>query len=367
MVTIPYGSEGARENRSTLLLLGALSSGLLLLGSCLLYGLTGLTSFEGLYMLSSFHSTAQSTVFQLSLFVLGVGLLFKIAAVPFHNWAIDVYDGVPTIVTTWISTMPKISVIIFVLALQRFNPFNDWFSFKGLFFTCASLGLVVGSIGSLSQHRIKRLLAYSSVSHMGFILTVLALNNNSSIETLFFYMIQYFLTSINVFFILIAFGSLLPNVTSIYSPILLISQLRGQFQSSPLLSLCLALCLFSMAGIPPMIGFFAKMKILLSVIYNGYYFIAIIIILTSVISAAYYLKIIRVVHFDRSPSASLTGQVEGQGPRASSAGGLVLSSTLSFMIATLTLLLTLFILNPSWLLSSVHLLSLSLCGAGAPL
>jgi group II intron reverse transcriptase/maturase len=147
----------------TSLLLGALSSGLLLLGSCFLYSLTGLTNFESLYIISSFYSITHNSILQLSLFILGIGLLLKIAAVPFHNWIIDVLDGVPIIVTTWIAVMPKISIIIFILNLQGLNSFNYWFSSTTLLFICALFSLIIGSIGSLTQRRIKRLLAYSSI------------------------------------------------------------------------------------------------------------------------------------------------------------------------------------------------------------
>lgn len=250
LATIFRESESATSAGLKYFLLGALSSGLLLLGSCFLYGLTGLTNFESLYIISSFYSITHNSILQLSLFILGIGLLLKIAAVPFHNWIIDVLDGVPIIVTTWIAVMPKISIIIFILNLQGLNSFNYWFSSTTLLFICALFSLIIGSIGSLTQRRIKRLLAYSSITHLGFMLITLSINNSASIEALLFYMIQYFFTSINIFFIIIAFGFSLPSgsFNSIYSPILLISQLKGQFYNWPLLSLCFSFSLFSLAG-----------------------------------------------------------------------------------------------------------------------
>lgn len=255
LATIFKESESATSAGLKYFLLGAISSGLLLLGSCFLYGLTGLTNFESLYMISSFYFTASSSILQLSFFILGIGLLLKIAAVPFHNWIIDVLDGVPIIVTTWIAIMPKISIIIFILNLQgsHFQSYY-WLSFTTLLFICALFSLIIGSIGSLTQRRIKRLLAYSSITHIGFMLIALAINDSTSVEVLLFYMIQYFFTSINVFFIVIAFGFSQAShrgagLNSIYSPILLISQFKGQFNYWPLLSLCFSVCLFSMAGI----------------------------------------------------------------------------------------------------------------------
>jgi NADH-ubiquinone oxidoreductase chain 2 len=140
------------------------------------------------------------------------------------------------------------------------------------------------------------------------------------------------------------------SFNSIYSPILLISQLKGQFYNWPLLSLCFSFSLFSLAGIPPLIGFIAKAKILLTVIDNGFYFVAIIIILISVISVAYYLKIIKVIHFD----SLLISNIQNS-------NHIILSSILSFIIATITLFIILFLINPITLLNYVHLLSLSLC------
>ena len=257
LATIFRESESATSAGLKYFLLGALSSGLLLLGSCFLYGLTGLTNFSSLYIISSSYSTIHNSILQLSFFILGIGLLLKIAAVPFHNWIIDVLDGVPIIVTTWIAIMPKISIILFILNLQESHfQYYYWLSLTTLLLICALLSLIIGSISSLIQRRIKRLLAYSSIAHIGFFLIALAVHDNASVEALLFYMIQYFFTSINVFFIIVAFGlswtfglSSPNKLSSIYSPILLISQLKGQFNNWPLLSLCFSISLFSMAGI----------------------------------------------------------------------------------------------------------------------
>lgn len=157
---------------------------------------------------------------------------------------------------------------------------------------------------------------------------------------------QYSITNLNAFFIVLAFGYLIHSTSSDLS---FISQLKGQFQANPVLGLSLALCLFSMAGIPPLVGFFAKYMVLYSAIENGYYFLAFVGILASVISAAYYLRIIRVIHFDAT-LANNEGTNEGH----------VLTSTHSYVIAVLTLFILLFILSPSLFLNSSNLLALSL-------
>jgi len=169
---------------------------------------------------------------------------------------------------------------------------------------------------------------------------------------------QYSITNLNAFFVILAFGYLIHNAAGTGSnmatstDITFISQLKGQFQANPILGLSLAVCLFSMAGIPPLVGFFAKYMVLYSAIENGYYFLALVGILASVVSAAYYLRIIRVIHFDTSLAVDHS--------KVNREGGYVLTSTHSYVIAVLTLFIVLFILSPSLFLNSSNLLALSL-------
>ncbi|CAO3618670.1 unnamed protein product [Mucor hiemalis] len=353
LATIYRESESATAAGLKYFLLGSLSSALILLGSSLLYGFTGLTSFEGLYMLCS--TTSANTAIEISVLLILVGLLFKVSAAPFHNWAPDVYDGVPTVVTTWLTTMPKVAFLVFILEFQGFTQLANWSSWTYLLLISSLLSLLVGTIGGLAQYRIKRLLTYSTISHVGFLLLALAINNEESVESFLFYLIQYSLTNINVFFILVAFGYLLQTKgLSIYSPIQYINQLKGQFKANPLLGLSLAVCLFSMAGIPPLVGFFGKQMVLYAATHNGNFFLAFVAILVSVVSAAYYLRVIKVIHFD---PLNVTETVETNKGSAT-AGELATSSSL--VIATITLLLIFFIFNPTPLLNSVHLITLNL-------
>jgi NADH-ubiquinone oxidoreductase chain 2 len=348
LATIYRDSESATAAGLKYFLLGSLSSALILLGSSLIYGFTGLTSFEGLYMLCS--TTTSNHAIEISVLLIVVGLLFKISAAPFHNWAPDVYDGVPTMVTSWLVTMPKISLLVFILEFQGFTQLTNWSSWTYLLLISSLLSLMIGTIGGLSQYRIKRLLAYSTISHVGFLLLALAINSEESVESFLFYLIQYSLTNVNVFFILLAFGYLLHSRgLAPYSPVQFINQLKGQFQVNPLLGISLAICLFSMAGIPPLVGFFGKQMILYAATHNGNFFLALVAILTSVVSAAYYLRVIKVIHFDPY-TVTDTNVVNKETVTTSS----------SLVIATLTLLLIFFILNPTPLLNSAHLLTLSL-------
>jgi NADH-ubiquinone oxidoreductase chain 2 len=202
--------------------------------------------------------------------------------------------------------------------------------------------LVIGTVVGLAQYRIKRLLAFSTISHVGFMLLALSVNSEESITSFLFYLMQYSITNLDAFFVILAFGYFIQTDVSF------ISQLKGQFKANPILGLSFAICLFSMAGIPPLVGFFAKYSVLYSAIENGYYFLALVGILASVVSAAYYLRVIRVIHFDNA-----TADQKDQGT-------VVLTSVHSYVIAVLTLFVLFFILSPSLLLNSSNLLALSL-------
>lgn len=365
-------SESATSAGLKYFLLGGLSSGLILLGSALVYAYTGLTSFEGIYTLLSVSSYDDITgPVTIGLTITVVGFLFKIAAAPFHNWAPDVYDGTPTIVTTWLTIMPKISILVFLLELQSglsgtslvlqlgsegLGSINIW---KNLLLISSLLSLVIGTVVGLAQFRIKRLFAYSTISHVGFLLLALAINSEESIESFVFYLVQYSITNLNAFLILLAFGYIIYSnnamKTSTGTDIQFISELKGQFKANPLLGLALATCLFSMAGIPPLMGFFAKQMVLYSATHSGYYFMSFVAIVVSVISAAYYLRIVRVIHFD---ATSQDIQAAESNSTATS-----LTNVHSFTIAVLTLAIALFVFKPTIILNSTHLLALTLFNA----
>jgi len=295
-----------------------------------------------------------------------VGFLFKVSAAPFHNWSPDVYDGVPTIVTTWLAIMPKISIFVLLLELQSgfgFTgaslsllvngvPFDVW---KNLLLISSLLSLIIGTVVGLAQYRIKRLFAYSTISHVGFLLLALAVNSEESIESFLFYIVQYSITNLNAFLILLVFGYMLYSSVGrkdgYGTDVQFISDIAGQFRANPLLGLALTLCLFSMAGVPPLIGFFGKQMVLYSATHSGYYFLSFVAIIVSVISASYYLKIVRVIHFD-------TGNVEDNASTLSQESKL--SNVHSFTIATLTMAITLFVFKPSIILNSTSLLALTL-------
>jgi NADH-ubiquinone oxidoreductase chain 2 len=395
IATLYRDSESATSAGLKYFLLGGLSSALILLGTALIYSYTGLTQFESIYTLVQVtgsdyvvNSATYSGGITCGLLLIGLGFLFKVAAAPLHNWAPDVYDGVPTIVTSWLTTMPKISIFVFLLELQSglqgsFESLSLFISndtsiniWKNLLLIASLLSLIIGTVVGLSQYRIKRLLAYSTISHVGFLLLALAINTEESIESFLFYLIQYSLTNVNTFLILLAFGYMFYSASTSKSYLLsnqttnkesvnntdiqFIDQLKGQFKENPLLGLSLALCLFSMAGIPPLIGFFAKQMVLYSSTHGGYYFLSIVAILVSVISASYYLKIIRVIYFDNEYTKTDVVYTNSTVNSQDTINSPIITNVHSLLISSLTMIIVLFVLQPSILLNSCHILALSL-------
>jgi len=247
--------------------------------------------------------------------------------------------------------------------------------------------LIIGTIVGLAQTRIKRLLAYSTISHIGFILLALAINTEQSIDSFLFYILQYSITNLNIFLIILALGFIIhKNGIKIYSnskniyffdfDIRYLVDIKGQFLANPLLSLSLCICLFSMAGVPPLLGFFSKQFVLYSAVQSGYYFMAFIAILVSVISASYYLRIILLLFTEseivdsNNISMLRTHKELNQSEKSVSAtmpfyafagqeDESILSNFHSFLISTITLSILLFIFKPTLLLNSTQLLALS--------
>ena len=392
-------SESAISAGLKYFLLGSLASCIILLGCGLIYSFTGLTNLDSIYsMISVIDNNNILLGFSLGLILIFIGLLFKIAAAPLHNWAPDVYADSATIITTWLTIIPKISILLVLFEIQthinlidniniilELNPLNNLLnnntlSFnnsylwsKNLLLISSLLSLLIGTILGLAQNKIKRLLAYSTISHVGFILLALAINSEQSIEALIFYIIQYTITNLNTFLIIILFGYIIKNSfrdliqsimvedeTGTENDINYISELKGQFFLNPILSITLTICLFSMAGIPPLIGFFSKQFVLYSAIQNGYYFMSIIAIIVSIISASYYLKIIKILFTEEENTSKYSEKELKIINNLNSKSEIEISSTNSFIISTLTLSILLFVLKPSILLNSTTILSLSL-------
>jgi NADH-quinone oxidoreductase subunit N len=268
--------------------LSALSSGLLLYGCSLIYGFSGSTNFN--VISSQLNSNEYVLTFGI-VFIL-VGLAFKISAVPFHMWAPDVYEGSPTSVTLFFTMVPKIAaltVFIRFLYVPFLNLIDQW-QMIIIFLSIASM--LFGAIAAIGQTNIKRLVAYSSIGHIGYTLAGLATGSNEGIQSSIIYISIYVIMNLALFSCLL----MLKRNDQYYEDI---DDLSGLSKNHPILSLSLLVILFSLAGIPPVAGFFAKFYIFKAVIEQSMYFLAIVGLLSTVIAAFYYLRIIKIIYFDK--------------------------------------------------------------------
>ncbi len=270
--------------------LGALSSGMLLYGMSLIYGFTGNTGFQEIAAVLSAETRSLGVVFGL-VFVLA-GLAFKISAVPFHMWTPDVYEGAPTPVTAFLAAAPKIGAMaIFVrVVVDAFQPvFADWQQIV-VFVSIASM--LLGSFAAIGQKNIKRLMAYSSIGHMGYALVGLAAGNESGVAGVLIYMAVYMGMTLGTFACILAMRRKeVGNVENV-------DDLAGLSSTNPFMALVLTALMFSLAGIPPLAGFFAKYYVFLAAIEAKLYALAVIGVVASVVGAYYYLRIVKLMWFD---------------------------------------------------------------------
>jgi len=395
--TIYRDSESATASGLTYFLLGGLSSCFILLGSALLYANSGTTNLDNIYIIANIselyfdpRSLYQLYYLNLALIILSVGFLFKVSAAPFHFWSPDVYDGIPTIVTTYVAIISKISIFAFLMELVYYTDYYSLnFSWRNILLLSSLLSLFIGSVLGLTQFRIKRLYAYSTISHVGFILLALSINSVESIQAFIFYLLQYSISNLNAFIILISIGFSLylyvyedkedkeNLVDKNNSPVQLINQVKGYFYINPFISISFAITIFSFIGVPPMIGFFAKQMILSAALDNGYVFMALIAILTSVIGAGYYLNLVKQIFFYKSDyqknttidSKTLTGHILPndyykkdvhalQSNVKFKPENITINSAVSSSISVITLLLILFIFVPEEWFNIISILTL---------
>ena len=268
--------------------LSALATGLLLYGCSLIYGFTGSTNFENISI--NLNNTNTGAIFGIVFII--VGLAFKVSAVPFHMWTPDVYEGSPTSVTVFFALIPKIaafSIFIRFMYVPFVNMIDQW----QLIIVFLAIGsMILGAVAAIGQNNIKRLMAYSSIGHIGYALAGLSTGTNAGVQSTIIYLVIYLFMNLSVFgciFMMKREGNFLENI----------NDLSGLSKNHPLLALCFLISLFSLAGIPPLAGFFAKFYIFMSVIESKMYALAIIGLLTTVISAFYYLRIIKIIYFDK--------------------------------------------------------------------
>lgn len=316
-VLASFSRDDARSSEAGLkyFVLGALASGMMLYGSSLIYGFAGSTNFTalaGLFGGEGEGSTAVSPGLIIGLVMLMVGFCFKVSAVPFHMWTPDVYQGAPTPVTAYFATAPKIAALaIFVRIL--FEPFGDLAPYwQQIIIVVSVLSMLIGALGAMMQSSLKRLLAYGSIGHIGYNLVGLATADIEGAKAVLIYLSLYLFMAVGAFGFVMLMRRDGKSVEHI-------SDLAGLSRTSPLSALFLAITMFSMAGIPPLAGFYGKFYVFLSAIEAGMYTLAVVGVLTSAVAAFYYLKIVKIMYFDE-PTSPLDKHI-------TASAGLVLASS----------------------------------------
>lgn len=288
-------------------ILGSFSSALLLFGISVLYGCTGTTNFDNFYLL--FSGIDRETFLltgpvEKALIFIAAAFFFKIAAAPFHMWSPDVYEGSPTSSTIFFAVIPKIALFAVFLRLFQtiFSSFEETFLFALIFFSISSV--IVGSFVALRQKKLKRLLAYSSISHVGYMLLAFSANSLEGTQSLFFYLIVYMITSVCIWSVVLSL-----NTTTNMERSKTLIDLASVSNFNPILGFTAMLAFFSLAGVPPLVGFFAKMEIFVSALGSSLFFASLIAILSSVISSYYYIRLIKTMYFEKREDNSFVFSV----------------------------------------------------------
>ena len=300
LIAMQRSSMLAAEAAMKYFILGALASGIMLYGMSLIYGLVGSLSFDDIKAASTFISVNSLPLIVAVILILS-GMLFKVGAVPFHMWVPDIYDGSSTSTTLYLSAVPKLAAFAIFLRVL-FSCFFDWHEiWRDALFIAAVMSVGLGNIIAIAQTRIKRMLAYSTIAHMGFLLLGFATLSVDGITASFFYAVIYSVSTMAIFGLIIFVG----NSDSDFEEIINFS---GLSKTQPWCAFLILITMLSLAGIPPTAGFFAKLLILQSLVDSGHVVIATIIVLLTVIGAFYYLRIIKIVYFDNAsePAGVLT-------------------------------------------------------------
>ncbi|WP_426957735.1 NADH-quinone oxidoreductase subunit NuoN [Muricoccus radiodurans] len=289
-------NERSAEAGLKYFVLGALASGLYLYGASLTYGFAGATNFGAIAnALSNEAGRTLGVVVGLTFVV--AALAFKISAVPFHMWTPDVYEGAPTPVTAFFASAPKVAAVALLVRVLA-DPFADLAAqWQGVIYIASLGSMLLGSLAAIGQRNIKRLMAYSSIGHVGYALMGLVVATDTGLRGVMLYMAIYLVMNAGTFAVLVSMrrqGRALEGI----------DDLAGVGRTDPALALAMAIFMFSMAGIPPLAGFFSKLYVFLAAVQEGYWVLATVGVLTSVIGAYYYLRIIKVMYFD-APAGAL--------------------------------------------------------------
>ena len=292
MVALQRDSASATEAAMKYFVLGALASGMLLYGMSMIYGATGSLEITRIATVIA-EEGAKNLVLVFGLVFLAAGIGFKLGAVPFHMWLPDVYHGAPTAVTLFIGSVPKLAAFAFVIRLlvQALGAGEIQMHWQQMLAVMAVLSLIVGNITAIAQTNLKRMLAYSTISHMGFLLIGILAGGLNGYASSMFYVVVYMLMSLG------AFGMIMLLSRNGFEADNL-DDYKGLNQRSPWHAFVMLLLMFSMAGVPPTVGFYAKFAVLQAIVEAGHVWLAVIAVLFSLIGAFYYLRIVKLMYFD---------------------------------------------------------------------
>ena len=304
MVAFDRESGVAAESAMKYFVLGAIASGMLLYGMSIIYGLTGTLSLDGIA--TSLHSPGSLGVI-LGLAFMVVAVAFKFGAVPFHMWLPDVYEGAPTSVTLFVGTAPKIAYFALALRLLAYGLPGTAADWTRMLMPLAVLTLVVGNVVAIVQSNLKRMLAYSTISHVGFIVLGFTAGTRSGYTAALYYMLVYVLMALGAFGVIV-----LASRKGFEADKL--DDYKGLYRRDPLLALGMAMVMFSMAGVPPFVGFWAKLRIIQALWETSHLWLVIIAVAMSVVGAFYYLRVVKLMYFDEAPE-TLPATVRSTGVR----------------------------------------------------
>lgn len=342
LASIKRHSQHSTEAGLKYFLLGAFSSGLLLFGTALIYGITGSTNFGQISLFVaglSDLSIAMSSGLITGVVFIGVALMFKITAAPFHMWAPDVYEGAPTIVSTFFAVVPKIAILGFLLRffVASFYDLADFWQQLVIFSSLSSM--IIASLVALRQRKLKRFFAYSSVGHVGYLLVGCSTGTTEGITSMLVYTVIYIVMTLNAWTLILSLELESHGRGTYFTDLSYLSRIN------PLLAITFTMTLLSMAGVPPLAGFCAKMYVFFAAMEGSMYLLALVGVLTSVIGAFYYIRFIKIMYFEKLVSWSFFDQI---------------SREKSIILGFTTLFILTFFLYPSTLMITAHQLALTL-------
>ena len=351
LATFQRNSEFSTEAGLKYFILGAFSSGVLLFGCSMVYGFTGTTNFGDLAKLITGITSTSTSFISTSGIIIGLifiatALFFKLAAAPFHMWAPDVYEGAPTSVTAFFAITPKIAILGVFLRLFFYTFYDLIDQWQPMIIFCAIISMIIASLGALAQVRLKRLLAYSAIGHVGFILIGLSTGTTLGIQSVLLYIVLYIIMVINMFGVVLSLREQSEGNSGSSTMIQYISEFSNLHKTNPLLAITIAVALFSMAGIPPLAGFYSKLYIFLSAIESNMYLVAIIGVLTSVLGSVYYIRIIKIMYFENTENYTYYKPM---------------SLESSLVVSITSFLILFFFLYPNPLFIITHKAALTLC------